>query len=146
MGGGGIGGANVGAVNVGGEAGAAAAMAGLASMDIEIPADGVEFFFTTPRGKVEITARPVSESLVARLWGTGGLFAAALLLWVVTRPRLLRVYRLVAGTLTFAIVLIVAGLMGIVLGVVPLAGLVAALIGAGLIVRRMVAGKRLAVA
>ncbi|HUE69612.1 MAG TPA: hypothetical protein VMP01_01885, partial [Pirellulaceae bacterium] len=138
VGGGGVGG---GGFNVGGEAGPAAAIAGLASMDIEIPTAGVEIFFTTPRGKVEITARPVSESLVARLWGIGGLIGALLALWIVTRPSLVRVYRFAAGTRSFAIGLIAMGLVSIVFGILPLAGLIAALVGGGLLVRRWANGK-----
>lgn len=117
--------------------GVAPSIAGLASLDVEIPQDGVEFLFTTPRGKVEILARPVSQSLVSRLWGIGGLLAAIALLWIATRPGLRRIYAAVAGTLVFAIVLVVGGLASMVLGVLPLAGLIVALIGAGLIVRRI---------
>lgn len=130
----------------GGEAGAAPAIAGLASLDVAIPMDGVEFLFTTPRGKVEITARPVSHSLVARLWGVGGLIGAAVVLWIVTRPGLVRIYRTVASTLVFAILLIVAGLASVVLGVLPLGGLIAAIVGAGLIVQRFVGARRPALA
>jgi hypothetical protein len=122
--------------------GAAPAIAGLASLDVEIPQDGVEFLFTTPRGKVEITARPVSHWVVSRLWGAGGLLAAVIVLWVLTRPVLLRGYRAVAGTLWFAIALVVVGLASLVLGVLPVAGLIVALIGAGLIARRLVNGRK----
>ena len=127
--------------NVGGDAGATAAIAGLASMDVEIPADGVEHFFTTPRGKVEITARPVAQSLIARTWGIAGLAGVALVLWVLTRPSLVRVYRFALTTRTFAIVLILGGLLAILFGVLPLAGLIAMLAGGGLLVRRWAGGK-----
>ncbi len=130
----------------GGEALPAASIAGLASMDIEIPLDGAEYYFTTPRGKVEITARPVSQSLVSRLWGIGGLIVVLIALRIVTRPALVRVYRYVAATLTFAIVLSAAGLVSMVFGILPLAGLMAALVGGGLIVRRWAGAKVPAVA
>ena len=127
---------------LGSGSGAAPAMAGLASLDVEIPQDGVEYLFTTPRGKVEITARPVSHWFVSRLWGAGGLLAAVAVLWTLTRPALVRGYRAVAGTLWFAVVLIVAGLASLVMGVLPVAGLIAALVGAGLIARRLVNGRK----
>jgi hypothetical protein len=122
--------------------GAAPAIAGLASLDVEIPQDGVEYLFTTPRGKVEITARPVSHWFISRLWGAGGLLAAVVVLWVLTRPALVRGYRAAANTVWFAVALIVVGLASLVLGILLLAGLIAAVVGAGLVARRLVNGRK----
>lgn len=136
IGGGGMGGGR------GSGSGAAPAIAGLASLDVEIPQDGVEYLFTTPRGKVEITARPVSHWFISRLWGAGGLLAAVVVLWVLTRPALVRGYRAAANTVWFAVALIVVGLASLVLGILPLAGLIAAVVGAGLVARRLVNGRK----
>ena len=48
----------------GGLAGGGVMATGLVSLDVDIPVRGVEYRFTTPRGKVEITARAVSRSML----------------------------------------------------------------------------------
>jgi hypothetical protein len=132
--------------NLGGEVTAAPSIAGLASLDVEIPLDGVEYLFTTPRGRVQITARTVSVSLVSRLWGLGGVLGALLVVWIVTRPRLVQAYAFIAGTRAFAAGLIIIGLASIVLGILPLAGLVAVIVGSVLIARRLAGRLRPAIA
>ena len=147
IGGGDIGGGGRGdRLNVPDEVTATPSIAGLASLDVEIPLDGVEYLFTTPRGKVQVTARPVSQSLVSRLWGLGGVIGAVLAVWIVTRPRLVRMYAFIARTRAFAVVLILVGLASIVLGLLPLAGLIAVIVGGVLIVHRRLSHLRPAIA
>ena len=42
-----------------------------ASLDIDIPVDGQEYVFTSPRGEIELTARCYAESDVTRLRSLG---------------------------------------------------------------------------
>ena len=53
---------------------------GLVSLDVQLPLRGVEYLFSTPRGKLEITARAVSRPLIDR--GRQLLLVATLILVV----------------------------------------------------------------
>ncbi|MBN2559659.1 MAG: hypothetical protein JXQ75_01845 [Phycisphaerae bacterium] len=107
---------------------------GLASLDVEIPARGTVYRFTTPRGRMEITARAVSRPFLANVEFLGITAVAILAIW--------RVYRLVrrpgftethGRALSTAI--IVAGLASLATGVLPIAGLGIAIAGIAVKVR-----------
>ena len=63
----------------------------LASLDVQLPARGAQFLFTTPRGDIEITARAVESSHLNRLAQLGG--AAILAVALLIGSRLLRKLR-----------------------------------------------------
>jgi hypothetical protein len=107
---------------VGGEA------AGLASLQVEIPVRGQVFYFTTPRGDVEVTARAVSRrSLDNVRYLVIALVVAALAViayrvvgregFAVSRGRMLARAAVIAGTIC------------IVIGFLPILGVVLALAG-----------------
>lgn len=111
---------------------------GLASLDIAIPLDGDEYFFTTPLGELKITARPVSRSMIDRLWGFGGLLLALAIAYALTRRPVVRAAAFVTGSLPFAILLLPLGLTMLVLSLLPLLGVGLILLGIALILRRTV--------
>jgi hypothetical protein len=116
-------------------AGATPLPGGLASLDIEIPTRGVCYSFTTARGEVELTARAVNRLFIEKLKQSGVVVVLVLVAW--------QVYRVVRRE-GFAdrygrrgwIALILLGVISILTGVLPVAGLLAVLIGTWLRVRQ----------
>lgn len=102
---------------------------GLASLDVRLPQRGVAYLFTTPRGDIEIEARAVAVTLLDKLSRMA--WAIGLVVVMGSTYRLLRYRRLsdVIGRVT-ATVLIVAGLVLLLLGLVPLLALAAIILGA----------------
>jgi len=96
--------------------------AGLASLDFELPERGKAFYFTTPRGEVQITARPVERQLRDRL-----VSFAWLVVMVVALAIFAVVVRLVAssrvGRVIAVVLLAAAGLFLMLLGIFPLFGI-----------------------
>jgi hypothetical protein len=118
-----------------------AAAAGMASLDFDLPTPGVLYRFTTPQGDVEITGRHVSGNLLGRLIGIAALAVGLLVLWFAVRairranigpPR-----RPVA-----AMLLVIAGLISLCGGILPLVGLAAIAVGCGLEIHRQTAMRR----
>ena len=96
---------------------------GLASLDFELPQRGTTYFFTTPRGNVEISAWPINSRLLKQLTNFASLVAlvvAALALgWVVQKLSLTR-----RGRILTAAFLCIAGPLLVVLGTLPIFGVV----------------------
>jgi hypothetical protein len=112
--------------------------AGLASLDFTLPDRGQEFNFTTPRGQIEIEARPVAQTLLARLIGLAIVGAVIVLVWLVARKPARDFWRMLFSTMASGIVLAVIGLVSIVSGFLPLAGLALLVIGLALAIRNRV--------
>jgi len=112
------------------------APAGLASLDFELPTDKNLYElhrFTTPRGEAELTARTISNNMLAKLGLLAGIAAACLLIWAafwLVRRGVLVWFRRPAG----AALLAIAGLVSLCGGLLPVVGLVAMLAGIGLLV------------
>jgi len=106
---------------------------GLASLDVELPERGrlLRFTMPMPPEDVAIEATAASEAMVE---GTGRVAGVAvLLLALLALRRWLRGRSFDVRTLSIAsTVLIVLGVVGVFLGVFPLAGLVAVLVGVGM--------------
>lgn len=107
---------------------------GLASLDVDIPIRGQVYFFTTPRGKAEITARAVSRGFLSNL---GYLVVALVIVGVAVAC-----YRAM-GQKAFtccssrrsAVAMILLGLVAVIVGFLPVAGLLAVVVGLILLVR-----------
>ncbi|QDU31570.1 hypothetical protein ETAA8_67290 [Anatilimnocola aggregata] len=114
----------------------ASAVSGLASLEIKLPERGQVFLFTTPRGAIEITAQPVSWDLIRR-WSSLAILAAVIAVGLIVYRicRQLPVRR-ATGTMAFAILLILGGLLSIILQVLPVVGLLLLIAGIVLVVRR----------
>ena len=98
-------------------------LAGLASLELDIPERGIAYYFTTPGKKVTITARPMKHEIVKRAVNFAWLFGIAVglcIIFVVTR-RLAQSRR---GLVMGAVVLELAGLTMLLMGVLPLFGLI----------------------
>jgi hypothetical protein len=95
------------------------------------------YHFTTPRGEVELNARAISQGLVVKLGWLAMVAVAAFLVWY--DVRLLRRARFgwLKGPAGAAVLLIV-GVVSLIAGVLPIAGLVAVGIGAFLVARLLV--------
>ena len=109
---------------------------GLASLDFELPTRGMVYRFTTPRGEQEITARYLSGDVVRRLVELAWVAVAVLVVWfivgLVRRGRFDWLARPTGSWL-----LIGLGLFSLLVGVFPVAGLVAIVFGCGLKIRRL---------
>ena len=105
---------------------------GLASLDFALPERGQVVQFVTPRGDIAITARAVSGELMARLFQLAVALAAILVIvyfcLLIARGRLARL-----GGPRLAMLLVVLGVVSLLSGVLPIAGLL--LIIAGLVMR-----------
>jgi membrane-bound ClpP family serine protease len=98
-----------------------AALSGFASLDVmlPLPTDREPVMFETPRGQIAITAQPVSKDLLHRL--TSLVIVALLVAAGVIAYRLgcRLLLRQAASTMTFAILLILIGLLVWLLDVLP---------------------------
>jgi len=114
------------------EGAAVLAPAGLASLDVEIPIRGQAYFFTTPRGKVEITTRAVSGRFIVN---AGYIVLVLLVVLVgVLAYRCLRDGQIIQRhAVASATTAIVVGAIMLLTGCLPVAG--ALLLLAGLLIR-----------
>jgi hypothetical protein len=107
----------------GGGGGAGGAPAGMASLDVELPARGTLYRFTMPRAEIDIAARPVSQPLIDSLIRIGGVLVALAVLalgwrfW--KRGGLPPTVRPAA-----ALILIILAAIGLLGGVFPIASFV----------------------
>jgi len=113
----------------------------LSSLDVDLPERGTEFLFTTPRGKIEITALPISAPLASRLARLLGIVVAVLVLAVAYRF-LRRIGRWLAGSKLGAALLFLAGLFSLLFALFPIAGLVALVVGIVQLVRLSITNRR----
>jgi hypothetical protein len=116
----------------------AMAPTGLASLDIEIPQRGQAFLFTMPRGDIEITATPASRDLLFRLTNLGIIAALIALGVIVYRICRQLPVRKATGTMAFAILLILLGLISVIGNILPVFGAVLLIVGIGLLVLRLI--------
>ncbi|MBE3135222.1 MAG: hypothetical protein IMZ55_17280, partial [Acidobacteria bacterium] len=112
----------------GGAAAAPAAPTGLASLDVELPLRGRLFRFTTPGGEMKIAATAASLRLVEGAERLGAVLALVVLMWIVWRLARRGSFS-PAARRTASTVLLVLGVVGVLFGVFPVAGLVALLVG-----------------
>jgi hypothetical protein len=108
-----------------------AAPTGLASLDVEIPPRGQSFFFTKPRGDVEITARSVSQDAISQWWGLAALLVVMLLVAGISRLPLQKWIPQLFDNLAGDLLLALVGLLGLMLGLLPL--LAVGLLGIGIL-------------
>jgi hypothetical protein len=117
---------------VGGEGETAGLPAGMASLDFQLPTrDDPEYpvyRFTTPRGDVEVTASAASQPLVEGLQRVGGVAALVIVVLVIRRLARGRSFGLQTQS-TLSTVLIVLGIIGMFVGILPVASLIAIVIG-----------------
>lgn len=115
---------------------------GLASLELQLPVHDEGFYqvyrFSTPRGEVEITAWAVSDSLWTRLLKLVAVVAAvAVLAYLVRLARAGRLAWLWGAGGSW--LLICVGLLALLLGILPVAGLIALAAGIVIKIRRAVA-------
>jgi hypothetical protein len=98
--------------------------ASLTSLDIELPARGMDFYFKSPRGKATVTVRPLETRSLSRIMSAGiGIvcaFVAWLLCWLVMRAGRNAAMRGIA-----IVGLFLVGLVSVVAGFLPIYGLLA---------------------
>jgi hypothetical protein len=121
-----------------------AMMSGLASLDVDIRHAGAVYRFTAPRGETTITVRAVSESAFDKLMRFGLALLVVAVAWLIFRFALAMVSsslrRPKAGR-----TLILLGVLSVVTGVLPVAGLAMIGLGAVLAVRGYSGGSASAV-
>ncbi len=109
--------------------------AGLASLDVELPVRGGVYLFTTPRGDTRITVQAVSKKQVRRWEQLGGILGCLTVLgilgWCAVRAAQLVSHRF------RAIMLVVLGIASLVMGIMPVLGLVVMVWGAGALVLKL---------
>lgn len=116
--------------------------ANMASLDIELPVRGIEYWFTTPRGDVQVSARAISRTLTARLIRLGWLLAAFVVLGVLYRWIARGGLAVLAGRLGSSL-LIVLGLFSLISGVFPGVGLIGLIAGVAIKIKRRIAERGL---
>jgi hypothetical protein len=109
--------------------------AGLASLDFRLPERGRIYSFTTPRGQIEISARPVAHTLIGRLIGLVALGAVVLIVWAATRQPARDAYHRLFSTVACGLLLALVGLVSLITGIFPFAGLLLIVIGIVLAIR-----------
>lgn len=107
----------------------------LASLDIDLPRTGVEYMFTTPSGKIELSARSISKPIVKR-----GKRLGLVLLFLAGGWIIYKLVSLIGGRLLVQrhgpTLLIVAGVLSMLVWVFPVAGLLLVLTGIVFILKR----------
>ena len=120
-------------------------VAGAASLDVDLPRRGTLIQFTVPRGEVEVTARSASMPLIEGLERVGG--AAVLVILIALVRRWLRGREVgLRAQAAVSTALIVLGVVGLAIGIFPVAGLLTVLVGVGMKVRLFFARRRPAAA
>ncbi len=99
-----------------------AGRAGLSSLDFQLPERGQVFYFTTPRGEVDITARPVERELGDRLISFGWLLAMIIALMIASAI-VQRAARSRTGRILSVLLLCGGGLLMILGGLFPIFGI-----------------------
>jgi len=125
---------NINTLDAGGLAPAPRA-AGLASLDFQLPDQGDSYYFTTPRGEVELTARLVSGDLLRRLMEIAAVAVAALAVWFIAAVAARGGCAWLTGR-AGSTVLICLGLLSFVCGVFWVVGLAAVVVGCWAKIRR----------
>ena len=106
----------------------------LASLDIQLPERGREYFFTTPRGEVQIEAYGIRQSHTSRL-AQLLVIAIGVSVLVVLYLVLRRLLPVLLSTTAGAILLILLGLISLITMLLPVLGLAALAIGTVQLVR-----------
>jgi len=109
--------------------------AGLASRDVAIPQRGRMYRFTTSRGDLEITARSIPMTVLSRFYGLIAVSLAVCALRALMTRRARRVWMLLANSAIAGLALVLVGLLSIVLGIFPVAGLLAVAGGIAIAIR-----------
>lgn len=102
----------------------------LASLDFELPARGVDFYFRAPRGTVSVTAVPVQEQLVQTSLSTLLIVVTSILAWIVSLA-VLQVKRF-GGRAILSLLIGLAGFVSMVSGIYPAFGLVVVIAAIGI--------------
>jgi len=107
----------------------------MASLDVELPVRGREYFFTTPRGEVELSAQGVSNKIYQRVYTILAVLAIAAIAWAVYLLSS-RLSQTRLGTTVTAIALALFGVYSLLQGYLPTYGLLALLAAAALAANR----------
>jgi hypothetical protein len=108
---------------------------GLTSLDVELPQRGREYFFTTPRGDVEVTAQPIKSNQVNRAAGLLAVLAVLLAGWILWRVGRRVVPRLQGKVL--AVLLVIAGFISLCSSYFPVVGILVIVSGIWIFVRTL---------
>ena len=108
----------------------------MASLDVDLPVRGNEYFFTTPRGEVELSAQGISTKVYQRLYAILAVLAIAAAAWVIYLL-CVRLTQTRWGTTAMFGVLILFGAISLVQGYLPNYGGLALLAAVVLIIARL---------
>ncbi|WP_254513809.1 hypothetical protein [Anatilimnocola floriformis] len=115
---------------------------GLASLDIDVPARGRVYLFTIPRGETKITAQPIARDLTARLINLAIVVAIIVVGVVIYRIARQLPVRQATGTIAFANLLILLGMLSVLFSILPIYGFILIGLGIVLLVRRILDMRR----
>ena len=101
--------------------GEAAGDAFMASLDVDLPVRGREYFFTTPRGEVKLSAQGVATRVYQRLYASLAVLAIAAGAWVIYLL-CVRLTQTLLGAIAVGCVLVLLGVISLVQGYLPIYG------------------------
>ena len=99
----------------------AAGDAFMASLDVDLPVRGREYFFTTPRGEVKLSAQGVATRVYQRLYASLAVLAIAAGAWVIYLL-CVRLTQTLLGAIAVGCVLVLLGVISLVQGYLPIYG------------------------
>ncbi|MCA9136188.1 MAG: hypothetical protein KDB00_05500, partial [Planctomycetales bacterium] len=99
----------------------------LASLEVDLPARGKEFMFTTPGGNLELSVRSITNDFRDRVYACLATVFLALLVLAVWRFALPR-FESVSSNRLVEIALVVAGMASVVAGILPIYGILMILV------------------
>ena len=109
----------------------------LSSLDIKLPERGIDFYFKSPRGKAKVVVRPIESQSVSRwislLITLSVCVGGCLICWMLFRLSQNPILRLISTAL-----LLLAGVISLGLGILPVYGLLSVAGSIALIINRIV--------
>ncbi|MEZ6136513.1 MAG: hypothetical protein R3C53_16580 [Pirellulaceae bacterium] len=98
----------------------------LASLDVNLPARGQEFLFTTAGGQLELTAQSVEQETISRTVMAAGILFTAAVVWILYRAAL-RIAATRLGRIGLGSALVLIGAASLIVGLLPVYGILCVL-------------------
>jgi len=109
--------------------------AGLAILDVQLPERGRVYRFTTPRGDIELQVHSIPTVALSKFANLAAVLVTLFLIWLLGRESSRRAAMSLLHSTVIGVALAIVGLVSVIVGILPLAGLLAIVIGSIIVIR-----------